>query len=115
MKFNPKKNKVLVTIVVLFVIIGLVMVYIPLIFSPHSAPQSQAPTSPHTASILPPAPTATSSDSIVTPEIEPTDPSVAVEEPPTLTPVTPSLEGFSGLEAEQESLGDLDDFLQGLE
>jgi hypothetical protein len=99
---NLKKNKTLVTVVVLFVAFGLVIAYVPLIFSPSPSPSLEpvyqeqgeeiSAEPPATASLAPP---------VVEPGVATTTPTPTEEE--TFLP-----DSFSGLEEENESL---DDFL----
>ncbi|MBI4034215.1 MAG: hypothetical protein HY378_01560 [Candidatus Brennerbacteria bacterium] len=88
------KNKTLITVVVLFVVLGLVLAYVPLLFAP--SPNSY-PAEEQAAQLKPP---------VAEPE-SPTAPA------PTSTEVeeeAPLPESFSGLEEESESL---DGILEG--
>ena len=88
-----KKNKTLVTVVVLFVAFGLVMAYVPLLFSP--APASNfvpASGEQETAELLPP---------VAAPEVTATTSTSTLVEEKTLP------DSFSGLEEESESLDGL--------
>ncbi len=85
-----KKNKTLVTVVVLFVAFGLVMAYVPLLFSPSPA-SNFVPASgeQEVAELLPP---------VAEPEVTATTSTSTAEEK------TPLPDSFSGLEEENESL-----------
>ncbi len=87
-----KKNKTLVTVVVLFVAFGLIMVYVPLLFSP-SPTHNQAPVSAEEQEDAQLMPSITATTSTSSPPVE--------EDEQTLP------DSFSGLEEESESLDDL--------
>ncbi|OGG37963.1 hypothetical protein A2127_00945 [Candidatus Jorgensenbacteria bacterium GWC1_48_12] len=96
-----KKNKTLVTVVVLFVAFGLVMAYVPLLFSPSPA-YNQAPISAEQEDAQLALP-------IVEPETEVTATTSTSSAPAEDEQTLP--DGFSGLEEESESLdGLLNDF-----
>ena len=108
---NLQKNRTLVTIVVIFVAIGLVAAYIPFLFPQrHRQPQP-------TGQASPPAQTATLAPPLVeVEEVVTSSPDVVLDsllEDSNLETVLP--EGFGGLEEENESLGELDSLLEGLE
>lgn len=92
-----KKNKALVTAVVLFVVFGLVLAYVPLFFTP--APQPN-PVPPSQSATLVPPPTGEKTEGV----------EVIEEEVPAEEEIPPLPDSFSGLEEESESLDGLLDF-----
>jgi len=94
MNFNPKKHKTLVTVFVLIVIAGLVLTYVPYLFS-RPAPASQALPS-QTASLTPPKPESISS---------------TVEQKPAELEQSQLPDGFSGLNEENLNLDEIDELL----
>jgi hypothetical protein len=98
---NIKKNKTLVTIVVLFLAFGMVIAYVPLLFAPpepepvyqnYQKPEENLTEPPATASLTPSA-----SDETEAPTATSTEPEEEVSLP----------DSFSGLEEESDSLDEL--------
>lgn len=111
--FNTKKHKALIAVVIGFMVVGLVMTYVPLLFPPPQAyklPKEESRTeTPETATLLDTvAGDESSSDSDKTAESIQSPPAVASE--PTST--VPDLQGFGGLEQEKKSLDELEKLLR---
>lgn len=100
---NLRKNKTLVTVVVLFVAFGLVMAYVPFLsprsLAPGTSDQFSPPPPPQAATLVSPLE--------VVEEVEKT------ESPTSSEKVSPP-DSFLGLEEESESLGELDSLLEDL-
>ncbi len=104
---SPKKNKTLVTVVVLFLAFGLVIAYVPLLFAPSSDEPSQVYFKEQQQEI----PVDVPAELPVTAQL-----TLPVTEPETEVATTTPIEeeislpdSFSGLEEESESLEDLFD------
>ena len=99
---NLRKNKTLVTVVVLFVAFGLVMAYVPFLSPRSLAPRTGdqfSPPPPQAATLVPPLE--------IVEEVEEIQDSTSSEK------ISPP-ESFLGLEEESESLGELDNLLEDL-
>lgn len=102
-KMALKKNKTLITAVVLLVVFGLVIAYVPLLFAPASSPAPVFQESPEEEVLAePPA-----ADQITPPV---TEPETATNTPAATEGETPLPDGFSGLKEESESLDGLLNF-----
>jgi len=99
-----KKNKTFVSVLVAILTLGLIMAYVPLLFSPSLRPAQVQDTSEpsQTASFTPPAPETTSATTSIV-----TSTSVSASQTQKISPP----EGFSGLQEENNSLNDLNNLL----